>query len=228
MYKKSIKTLLFLLFSCVIIGSAGCSSHKLSHKTLTLNAGDTITITANAKVTWSSCNDFVAKVNDEGTVTANHVGETDILAVVDNNSVPCHVSVLPKYEKEFKEPLHDFNLKKDEVKAIIDWTLKKEDDTMLIYNLGEKALEQLSFRFDKNNGKLIQTVWKFGFPFMMKKHVMYLSERYQIAHIDKESNLLIFCNDLSFDDANMVVLLKLDEKDEKLLLSYHINNQNEK
>lgn len=226
MYKKSIKTLLFLLFSFVIIGSAGCSSHKLSHKTLTLNAGDTITITANAKVTWSSCNDFVAKVNDEGKVTANHVGETDILAVVDNNSVPCHVSVLPKYEKEFKEPLHDFNLNKEEVKALTKGTLEKEDNETLLYYSDKNGNEQIAFFFDTESGKVKSVLYSLKFPFMMEKFAEYLSERYQLIQVDSNSKSIYFIDALSFDEATMVVTLAL--RDNYFYISYQKRTKNEK
>lgn len=226
MYKQNIKTLLFYLLLCVVIDSTGCSSHKLSHKELTLNAGDTITITANAQVTWSSCNDFVATVNANGKVTANHVGETDILAVVDNNSVPCHVSVQAKYEKEFQEPTHDFNLNKEDVKAMTKWTVKKETNEMILYNLDEKGYEEVFYSFDKESGKLNTVLFSFEFPFMMEKYAKYLAERYQLIQIDSNSKSLYFADALSLEEAKLVVILTI--RDNKVLISYQKNTKNEK
>ncbi|MBQ3618164.1 MAG: Ig-like domain-containing protein [Bacteroidales bacterium] len=226
MYKQNIKTLLFYLLFCIVIGGTGCSSHKLSHKELTLNAGDTITITANAQVTWSSSNDFVATVNADGKVTANHVGETDILAVVDNNSVPCHVSVLAKYEKEFQEPIHDFKLNKEDIKAMSKGTVKKENNEMLLYYMDEKGYEEVLFFFDNESGKVKSVLFSFEFPFMMEKYAKYLAERYQLIQIDSNSKSLYFADALSLEEAKLVVILTL--RDNKVLISYQKNTKNEK
>ena len=52
--------------------------------------------TASATTTgWYSMNEYIATVDNNGVVTANAVGETDIVAWVDNVATSCHVIVTP-------------------------------------------------------------------------------------------------------------------------------------
>lgn len=63
--------------------------------TFQLNATILPDTATNATASWISMNTNVASVNSNGLVTARGVGETDIMAWVDNVATTCHVTVTP-------------------------------------------------------------------------------------------------------------------------------------
>ncbi len=79
------------------------ASIALNKSTATLSKGGTQQLTATiwpsnasaASVTWLSMNPAVATVSSDGKVTAIALGETDIVAMVDNVRATCHVTVIP-------------------------------------------------------------------------------------------------------------------------------------
>ena len=192
---------------------------NLNHNKLELHPGDTITINASEKVSWSSYNDFVASVNSEGQITAMHVGETDIVATCNNGSGLCHIIVVPRFTKEFQEPIHDFSLNKTDIKKKASGTLKKDNNNMLLYYMDDNGYEQVSYSFDEKSGKLKTALVRFEFPFF-EKYAKYLSERYQVGNANKEdgSVFIHFIDAMKLDEAKIVITLAVI--DHYLCISY--------
>lgn len=77
-------------------------SIMLGEDTLTLEPGKTSPLTAtvlpenadNKTVTWQSNNEYVATVDENGTVTANNIGNAIITAQAGNKTATCQVTVL--------------------------------------------------------------------------------------------------------------------------------------
>ena len=76
---------------------------KLNKSSVAISKGETAQLTAtlqpsgvsNTSVTWVSMNPAVATVSSTGLVTAVAMGETDIVAMIDNVRATCHVAVSP-------------------------------------------------------------------------------------------------------------------------------------
>ena len=80
-----------------------CNSITLDIESITLPAGETFTLVAtvdchnikNPIITWTSSNESIATVDENGVITAVAVGECDITATCQGMSVSCHVRVRP-------------------------------------------------------------------------------------------------------------------------------------
>lgn len=95
------KVIFYLAVMLSVCMFSSCSSNddaliSLSEKEVTLKVDATQQIKATSDVSkWSSENDFIASVSESGMVTANHIGETRIMAQGSNGSAFCNVSVKP-------------------------------------------------------------------------------------------------------------------------------------
>lgn len=95
----------------------------LNTNSAAVNYGATTTLTATEKnCSWSSDNDFVASVDQNGKVTANHVGEAVITAAKNGVSATCKVTVLGT-NTNFLLPVLDWGATVAQVKAQVPATL---------------------------------------------------------------------------------------------------------
>lgn len=154
------KKVLFLLPILVFLFLYGCSSDddntklSLNKSTVTLNYKTTEQLEATGKVEWTSENDFVASVNENGVVEGKHVGKTFIIASNGTEEVKCAVEVTPKYNI-YREPILDFGITKEELKGRENRELLSETSTTIKYrgNSGSAASEiAYAFKNGKMNG----------------------------------------------------------------------------
>lgn len=84
--------------------------------------------------TWGSDNEFVATVDNNGKITAQHVGTTVISYTKDGASASCKVTVTPLYT-DYTLPVLNWGASLSSVKSEVPSTLSlyKEDDTTLAY-----------------------------------------------------------------------------------------------
>lgn len=84
--------------------------------------------------TWGSDNEFVATVDNNGKITAKHVGSTVITYTKDGASATCNVKVTPVYT-DFTFPVMNWGLSKTGVKSEVPntLTLYVDDDSTLAY-----------------------------------------------------------------------------------------------
>lgn len=100
--KLSRKLLFMFLVICIVFqfstGSIqAASTPKLNKTTVNMSTVDTVTLkvlNTNKKVTWSSSNKKVAKVNSKGKVTPIWFGKAVITAKVGSKTLKCNVNVL--------------------------------------------------------------------------------------------------------------------------------------
>lgn len=154
------RKVLFLLPVLVFLFLYGCSSDdentklSLNKSTVTLNYKTTEQLEASGKVEWTSENDFVASVNENGVIEGKHVGKTFIVASNGTEEVKCVVEVTPKYNI-YREPILDFGITKEELKRKENRELLSETSTAIKYrgNSGSAASEiAYAFKNDKMNG----------------------------------------------------------------------------
>lgn len=161
--------------------------------------GTTKQLESDANVTWHSENEFVAKVDGNGLVEGNHVGETYIVATNGyGNSTKCHVTVLPKYNT-YTEPVLDFGASSDIIKSKERRTLLLENKDVLLFNGGNDS--EVFVRYPMENGAMAAAAISIKYNYM-KEAVDFIFERYQI--IGEQDNVYFFIND-NIDSFNMAV-----------------------
>lgn len=131
------KKILFLLAMLPMLVFTACSdddenSLSLDKSEISLYYEDEIKLIASDNVTWSSEDEFVAKVSSNGIVEGGHVGKTFIVASNGAETVKCAVEVKPKYNT-FVEPVLDFGANKADIKAKEKRELVTDNATSLGY-----------------------------------------------------------------------------------------------
>ena len=209
------KKVIFALMSIAVIVSLMLSSCKkdddetpltISQSSLSMVHGDTITITANQKSTFSSSDPFVATVSDNGKIEAKHVGQTIVTATSGGQSKECTVTVNPSYNL-YKEPILDFNLTKNDIKAQETRPLEEDRDTALIYT--DKKTYLMRYSFDPQTSKLKSVTYGIPNISYAQSSVLtdFLIERYQ--PIDLKETECFFINSDNPNTASMIVSMTL-------------------
>ncbi|MBO7492362.1 MAG: Ig-like domain-containing protein [Bacteroidales bacterium] len=175
------KLLLLLMVGCLI--STGCTKKEivLEQTEVTLHHGDTYQILAESPtaITYLSENQYHADVDNNGLVTANFVGETDIILQNANDEKRVHVKVEPT----------NFSVKDIGVKIgdSMSYVLEKfgeplgedllmENYTMMVYSNTEYGMA-LGFVFDENDKVVLYLIGdNANMATEMKK---YAEERYK-------------------------------------------------
>lgn len=180
---------------------------------VSLNVKDTISLNSNEGAKWTSDNDFIAIVSEDGLVSAMHVGTTKIMATTNGNTTTYVVSVESK-NHFFNEPIHDFLLTKDNIKKISTGELIDEETQSLKYRDGYNVI---TYKF---NSKGILTASAIKLNLANTKEITpvlsYLADRYEPAGETKEG--VMFINAYKNENATMGVLVMA--KDDGLLVAY--------
>lgn len=126
---------------------------SLNEKEVTLQVDGKQQLKATGDVSkWSSANDFIASVSENGMITANHVGETSIMAQGSGGFALCNVIVKPQYTY-YVEPLCKEGATKNDIKQFEKRKLHSEDSERLFYDGENSLLTAVVYQFD-TNGKL--------------------------------------------------------------------------
>ena len=109
MKKRFTKVLSLILTLCLILSAvpvtASASTIKLNKKKVSIKVGKTVRLKVkgtDAKATWSSSDEAVATVKEDGTVKAQKVGSATITAKVSGKTLTCPVTVKAKKAKAEK------------------------------------------------------------------------------------------------------------------------------
>ena len=201
------------------------ASISLSEKEVTLKVDATQQLKATGDVSkWSSENDFIASVSEKGMVTANHVGETRIMAEGSNSSAFCYVSVKPQYTY-YIEPLCKEGTTKEDIKKFEKRKLHTESSDGLFYDGENSTVSTVAYKFD-TNGKL-------NFVMLMLPHhysttlasqlINFLLERYNPVADFNGIYSFIDANKLNL--ANKIVYMEVRPKgyNEYICITYKVN-----
>ena len=102
--------MLFLASMLIVFSLSSCSKDDestitISPKEVTMKVDENKQLQTTGDIQkWSSEDNFIASVSSTGSVTANHVGETNIMASGNGNSATCKIVVEPQYSY-YIEPL---------------------------------------------------------------------------------------------------------------------------
>lgn len=96
-YLKKLVALCLLISVLFPSNIATAATPRLNHTTLNISSVDNVTLkvlNTTKKVTWSSSNESVVKVNQKGKLTTQWFGKATITAKVGNKTLKCKVNVL--------------------------------------------------------------------------------------------------------------------------------------
>ena len=207
------KVMLFLASMLIVFSLSSCSKDDdstitISPKEVTMKVDENKQLQTTGDIQkWSSENNFIASVSPTGSVTANHVGETNIMASGNGNSATCKIIVEPQYSY-YKEPLCQEGITKADVKRFEKRNLRSEtsDD-------GENALvSAVAYQFDSND--------KLNFVMLMIPHhnstvlakqlINFLLERYNpVVDLD---GVYTFVDANSLKDAHKIMYMEVSPK----------------
>lgn len=162
----------------------------------------------NRSVTWTVDDDFVAKVDDDGLLTALFVGETRVKAT-DSKGKSAYASVIvnPRYNT-YKEPYVEWGASRSEVLSHDTREVSSEDETLVVLNGGSDAAELVSYGFGESGLEAVIVIVKTSYSAEIMK---FLGERYQPLGVSDEIYM--------FTNGKVVVGLKVQTY-KYLMLTY--------
>ncbi len=164
---------------------------ELNTTKVSLHQDDTkqMTVKDNRSVTWTVDDDFVARVDEDGLLTAQYVGETRVKATDSKGkSATASVVVNPRYNT-YKEPCVEWGASKSAVLAYDTREVSSEDETSVILTGGSDAAELVSYTFDETGLKGAVVIVKTSYSAEMVK---FLGERYK--YLGEDNDIFMFSN----------------------------------
>ena len=201
-------TAMFLTFSACSKDDEGNSG--LSQKEVSLKVGQSIALSYDGgECTWNSDQPLIAEVDNNGKVTANRVGITNIKA----NGDICKVTVNPNYTT-YEEPYLKFGASMNEVKnAMSGYTLSSKTDANNLVYIGKNVIDYYDYMF-KNNG--LYAVILATDIFKGKETSNFLAERYIVVSVDKNKNQVL----LTSIDMEIAVMIQINDKTGAIVIMY--------
>ena len=146
------KVMLFLTSILIVFSLSSCSNDDdsaitISPKEVTMKVDESKQLQTTGDIQkWSSENIFIVSVSPTGVVTANHVGETNIMASGNGNSATCKIVVEPQYSY-YIEPLCQEGITKADVKRFEKRNLRSETDDGLFYDGENSLVSAVAYQF---------------------------------------------------------------------------------
>ncbi len=186
------------------------SNSGLSQTEITLKVGQSMTLSyGNGECTWSSEQPLIAEVDNNGKVTANIVGVTNIKA----NDDICKVTVTPNYNT-YEEPYLKFGASIDEVKkAMSGYTLSSKTDAKNLVYIGKGIIDYYDYVFE--DGEL-QHAAVLTNIFKGEETTDFLIERYIVVSVDKEESTIL----LTSIDMKVAIMVKILPQTGNIIILY--------
>ena len=206
----------FLILAAMLSAFAftSCSSDddstvSLAESAVTLKVDENKQLKASGNVKkWGSENEFIASVSIRGLVTANHVGETQVMANGSNGSAICKITVQPKYTY-YIEPLCKEGITKSDVKKYEKRNLRSESTDGLFYNGENTLVTAVAYQFDSNGylKYVLLMIPHHNSSVLAQQLINFLLERYNpVADID---GVYTFIDANSVKTANKIVYMEV-------------------
>lgn len=189
--KKNLPVLLILSLLVVLSCKKEYNEEKikLNYSSYTLTADETVQLTITEgnsnEIRWSSENEFVASVSENGLVTGLHVGSTVIRA----EEGYCEIIVTPKYSY-YQEPSTAWGTSIENIISIYGLPNNKivDNNVASIYYANDNFYSPLTGYFFILNKLEISTVL---FPVeQIEKLAEFLNERYQLVYVSDDPDML--------------------------------------
>lgn len=174
---------IYALLALSVMSFSACSdddgddekSFTVNPSSVTFRHGDEVQLEAsdNTQVTWSVDDEYIAKIDESGKLTALHIGATSVKATDSRSkTVTVPVSVAPEY-LTYTEPYLGWGASKSEVKGKETRNLDSEDDDNLIYTADDDIIVVYMFKDNALSSAAISVK-----PSNLKDVIGFLGERY--------------------------------------------------
>lgn len=205
--------LLVLLVSCSPEENGEIIMPKLDVTSLTLTVGEEHVLSCNVNdCYWSSDEPFIAEVDENGRVSALHVGETVIYA----GSATCKVTVLPKYHT-YEEPMISWNATKNDVYLYMlnhGYQLTSDEENLYVFS-GKYAAESYAYFFSEN--KLVASGINSSSTYF-EDIIDFLLERYHAVAANQEGSIYTYL--FASIDFDTIIQVESDVSTGTLLVVY--------
>jgi hypothetical protein len=194
---------LMLLCATMALCLSSCSneekeSAKLNRNELTLTVGQSAKLLYDGDCTWKSDEPLIAEVDNDGNVTANLVGETNIYA----NDEICRVTVEPLYDT-YMEPCLKWGASESDVMSFMDGYryMGKDGEFLTFADLINEVMYM--YRFD---GGLVASFMAADILTNGEEIANFILERYVVVDVD-EYDYTVYLTDI---DVTVMVGIYLD------------------
>ena len=199
----------FCTFMCVMLFT-NCenSKMKISPSYVTLHFEEELGLTVidnHSTVTWATDDDFVASVNNNGVVTAEHVGTTTIIAKDGKSEAYCSVSVTPEYFT-YSEPIMDWGCSKQTIISKKGTPDDNQTDGLVYVQSKNKGIIE-TYLFE--NGKLYGCGVALKLSYANTDVANFLLERYEVVGV--KNGVYYFINAMTLEKATLGVSLMIDD-----------------
>lgn len=169
---------------------------------VTLYAGQEKQLSASGAIQWSSDNEFVATVDEQGKVTAHHIGTANIFASDGNAMGQCAVTVQPQYNC-WATPLFNWGASMNQIRAAESHPLETVADRYLVYSYTEGSTQAyVQYVFDDGGLEGINVL---ADDSEFNNVAYFLLERY--CYAQENGGRYYFINSTSLDTTTMLVVL---------------------
>lgn len=206
---------------CLLILFASCSPEdsgevilpELDVTSLTLSVGEEYVLSCNVDdCYWYSDEPFVAEVDENGRVSALHVGET----VIHAGNATCKVTVLPKYHT-YEEPMISWGATTNDVYLYMlnhGYQLTSNEENLYVFS-GKYAAESYAYFF--SNNKLIASAINSSYTYF-EDIIDFLLERYHAVAANQEGTVYIYL--FASIDFDTIIQVEYDVYSDTLLVVY--------
>ena len=187
-------------------------SVNLSTTNIVMYHEQTKKITAENATRWSTENDFVATVDENGLVTGGHVGTTKIIASNRSSSATCNVTIQPRYNL-YDSPILDWGASISEIrnKETHEYVPTSSSSSSLVYNYTHDTENPCLVIYSFKNGELFWITLFLKWTYFSYA-TDYLLERYQPMYVDRVKQYAMLWDAYTKDKLKTVILLELTER----------------
>ena len=173
---------------------------SISPSSVSMHYDDTQQLNAQGATSWTSNDDFIAKVDQTGLVTGGHVGTTQITASNGKKSAICEVTITPEYNL-YDSPILEWGASMNSVQSSEIHELLRSSDAALIYDYTKGTSPcLLTYSFENSTLKAIVAILNYS---SYVDAGYYLLERYQ--PIGESEGMYIFLDALTQSKATTIV-----------------------
>ena len=201
--RKMKKIVLFLTVAAVLVGCKKEYDNDIKVKNLNteVKAGRTIQIEATSltPITYLTENEFYASVSSTGLVTANRVGDVNILLNNSEKTANVKAKITPVYST-YKDPYLNFGASKEEVIKYAGTPSRVDNDGTLIYENYSTAALLAMYSFENSKLEAFTVGIKTSYASELGS---FLRERY--FQFRSESPWIYYCNSLNANTATIMI-----------------------
>jgi len=178
----------------------------LEQTTASLKSGENFSINATGfdSYTFTSQNEYVAKVSATGVVTAQRIGKTNIVVKAEDKVAYFNVEVVPAYNL-FTEPIMEWGMSRAQLISKLGTPASSTADGVGYTNSSTIAPISV-YLFDSKGLSVSSILVNSNYSSQLGS---FMAERYLLVSVDAEEYSIYFINALSLQKATTIVGLEI-------------------